>query len=140
MKLMLAALVLGVSLSGCAGITYYGHSDAVVSKTDFSPVNSFQDREKPPSRAPDKQYSDGTVMYVLQNETVWCGPTIWAVIPVPLLLPLCRDHTEMIYKDGHPIQMTYQGTGFTSVAICGPGLPLLSVFGGRVGFCMFEKK
>jgi len=136
-KLLLAVLMLGMNLSGCAGFMYYGPGDVVVSKTDFSRVNSFEVREKPPSRAPDKQYPDGSVMYVLHNETEWCGATIFAIIPVPLFLPLCHEYTEMIYKDGKPIQVTQLERKYSG-AICGPALPLLSVFGGRVGFCMFD--
>jgi hypothetical protein len=119
-------LIFGASLSGCVGITFYGNQDAVVSQTDFSRVASFEDRERPPNRAPDKQYPDGSVMYVLNRETEWCGTVIWAIIPIPLMLPLCHSHTEMTYKDGKPIQMRSQGSGLTHGAACSPFGPVLS--------------
>ena len=120
MKLILTVLIVGASLSGCAGITFYGNQDPVVSQSDFSRVASFQDRKTPPNRTPDKQYPDGTVMYVLNHESAWCGAVIWVIIPIPLLLPLCHNHTEMTYRDGKPIQMRSQWSGLTHGAVCAP--------------------
>ena len=120
MRFLLSVLMLGVCLSGCVGVSLYGNKDAVISKTDFSRVPSFQDREKPPNRTPDKQFPDGTEMYILQHDTSWCGVVIWAIIPIPLMLPLCHDHLEMTYKEGKPIQMTSQWSGLTFVAACVP--------------------
>lgn len=135
MKRTVFILIFTASLSGCVGFSIHGNKDEVVSKTDFSRVHSFGDREGPPDRAPDKQYPDGTVMYVLSHKPAWCGAVIWAIIPVPLLLPICHDHTEMTYKDGKPIQMRSQWTGTTYGAACGPFMPLLGLSGSQVGFC-----
>ena len=54
-------------------------------------------------------------------ERAWCGVTLWAVIPIPLKLPVCRSHPapSPLYACGPfmflgPIMHGYKGN-----ALCG---------------------
>lgn len=137
MKKILFIGLLAVNLSGCVGIYSSSNGDVVESSTDFSRTD-LRSREMPPSRAPDKINADGSEMYVINHELQWCGLTIWAVVPIPLWLPLCKSHTEVTYKDGKAILMASQwptGSGF----LCGPFVPIMGIDGGSKGFCRSVK-
>ena len=137
MKNSLLALILVINLSGCVGFTFSRNGDVVVSDTDLSKVNLLN-RKTPPARIADKKYSDGSEMFVVEHERKWCGLTIFAIIPIPLWLPLCQVHTEVTYKDGKPIQMTSQWPK-TSGGACGPLLPWAGgIGGGSTSFCQWE--
>jgi len=135
MKRILLTLLFAASLPGCVGFSIHGNKGREVYKNNFAGAGRYVVSTTPPDRAPDKQNPDGSVMYVLRNETAWCGVIIWAVIPVPLLLPFCTDRVEMTFKDEAPVQMMAQWTGALFGAACGPFMPLLGLGGGPRGFC-----
>lgn len=135
-KTSLLALVLAFNLSGCVGFTFSKNGDVVVSEQDFSRVN-FKNQSNPPARISDKINSDGSEMYVVQNEREWCGLTIWAIIPIPLWLPLCHVRTEVTYKNGSPTKMSSQWPK-TLGGLCGPFVPIFGIGGGSQGFCRWD--
>ena len=135
MKRTLLTLLFAASLPGCVGFSIHGNKGREVYKNNFAGAGRYVVSSTPPDRAPDKQHPDGSVMYVLRNETAWCGVVIWAVIPVPLLLPFCTDRVEMTFKGEAPVQMMAQWTGALFGAACGPFMPLRGLGGGPSGFC-----
>ena len=71
----------------------------------------------------------------IYNEKVsWCGPTIWAIIPIPILLPTCRTFTELTFKDNVPIRSSTQYIKTTG-AFCGPFVPFLKMWAGSFSPC-----
>jgi hypothetical protein len=127
MKVSLSVLILVVNLSGCLGLEYTRNVD-VVGSTIYS--SRYPERL---ARKPNKTNPDGSESYVIAEETKWCGLTIWAIIPIPLLLPVCHARTWVTYKDGKQIQWTSQ-VPKTSVGMCGPLVP--SVANGH--FCVLR--
>jgi hypothetical protein len=111
-------LMLLVNLSGCMGITFSRNGHVVVN-TDYSPVENFKDRESPPARKSDKVNPDGSETFRVYDGTKWCGLTIWAILPIPLWLPVCDAYTEVTYKDGKPVNVATQWL-HTSGLLCGP--------------------
>jgi hypothetical protein len=137
MKKLLFIFLIAVNLSGCVGVYFSKNGDVVTSDTDFSRTN-LSVRSNPPPRVADKINTDGSEMYVTDHERKWCGLTIWAIIPIPLWLPLCHVHTEVTYKHGKAIHMASQwptGSGF----LCGPFVPIMGIDGGSQGFCRSVK-
>lgn len=133
MKKIFLIYLLAVNLSGCMGIYVSKNGEIVESNSDFSRTD-LSVRERPPSRVADKINTDGSETYVTNHEQRWCGLTLWAVIPIPLWLPLCKVHTEVTYKDGKAIHVASQwptGSGF----LCGPFVPIMGIDGGSKGFC-----
>src|SRR3989338_11335204 len=84
-------LILLITVGGCVGI----HTDTQQSKT---------------SRAPSIYYANGTKHFwsksdhptngivTLESEREWCGVTLWAIIPIPLKLPVCESYTKVTLK------------------------------------------
>ena len=73
---------------------------------------------------------------VYNEESRWCGRTIWAIFPIPLWRPDCRSYTELTFENGRPISAREQfieGSGF----ICGPFVPWLGISNEPLpdGFC-----
>jgi len=56
---------------------------------------------------------------IYNDKTRWCGRTIWAIIPIPLLSPSCRTYTELTFENGEPISAREQYLEKTG-HICGP--------------------
>lgn len=128
MKNQIILYLLLVNLSGCIGFEFTKNGDVV--STDFSGLSS---RSHTLAKAADKINSDGSETYVDMHETKWCGLTIWAIIPIPLWLPLCQWHIEDTYKDGKLINRSSQWPA-TSAFLCGPFVPLTGG-GGSFNFC-----
>ncbi len=120
MKRVLTGLVLSAAIgstAGCAGVVYSRNGDVVSGKEPFPFASRYA--AVPPERAADRANADGTETYVMQDEIKWCGLTVFAVIPVPLWLPVCRSRTEFTYKDDQLTLVQHQSpekTGF----VCGP--------------------
>jgi hypothetical protein len=130
MKNFIFILVLIFNLTGCVGYTYSKNGE-VVYKPDFSPVANFKYRETPPDRKADKINPDGSESYFVYDETKWCGLTVFAIIPIPLWLPTCHAYTEVIYKDGKPLNVATQWP-HASGSLCGPLVPMIQM---SSGFC-----
>jgi hypothetical protein len=69
---------------------------------------------------------------IYNDKTRWCGRTVWAIFPIPLLTRSCRTYTELTLENGDPVSAHEQYLE-TSQHICGPFLPLLKV---SQGFCI----
>ena len=135
MKNSILSLILIINITGCVGFIYSSNSDIAVGKS-LDPVESRY--LKKPNTIADQINPDGSEMYVVKDELKWCGLTIWAIIPIPLWLPVCRTHTEVTYRHGKPIQVAHQSPT-TSEALCGPFVPLLGIGGRPTGFCHLKK-
>ena len=118
------------NLSGCVGYTYTRNGDVVTSETDFSRTN-LSIRSKPPLRAADKINPDGTETFLVDDNTRWCGLTLWAIIPIPLWLPVCSSYTEVTFKEEKPTKVSSRWVS-TSGFVCGPLVPLIRM---ESGFC-----
>lgn len=121
-----------VQITGCAGYTYSGDSNIVISN-DLS-LLELQFRTKP-NRVADKTNPDGSEMFIVQDGPKWCGLTVWTIIPVPIWFPGCHTHIEVTYKDGTPTRVEHQWPVLTG-RLCGPFMPLIKVDDtGTSGFC-----
>lgn len=129
MRLFVLLLITAVCATGCVGVSFSRNGD-VVSNADISPVD-LRYRSHPPNKAPERENPDGSKTYVLQDETKWCGLTVFAIIPVPLMLPLCQARTEVTYRNGQPTFVEHQWPK-SSGAICS----LFPLFGNHAaGLC-----
>jgi hypothetical protein len=72
---------------------------------------------------------------IYNDKTRWCGRTIWAIFPNPLLSPSCRTYTELTIEDGEPISARQQYLE-KSAHICGPFVPMVK---DSEGFCLENK-
>jgi hypothetical protein len=61
---------------------------------------------------------------IYNDKTRWCGRTIWAIFPIPLLSPSCRTYTELTFENGEPISAREQYVEKTG-HICGPFVPMM---------------
>ena len=76
---------------------------------------------------------------IVESETNWCGLTVWAIIPIPMLLPVCKSYTEVTFSKNLPTTQTrYEQQTF--FAICGPGVWWLSSATSNKGgyFCEID--
>jgi len=87
-----------------------------------------KDQKKDPAVKEVKIYND---------KTKWCGRTIWAIFPIPLLTPSCRTYTELTFENGEPISAREQYLENTG-HICGPFVPMMEFSDAQLqeGFCV----
>jgi len=73
---------------------------------------------------------------IYNDKTRWCGRTIWAIFPIPLLSPSCRTYTELTFENGEPISAREQYLEKTG-RICGPFVPMMKISNTPLpdGFC-----
>lgn len=157
-KRSILIVLLVVNLPGCAGY-YYSRSSVPVDKdltlallvvpknerklwkrknVEFVNDNralplgalsiSQMEQNKVPLEVETKIYND---------KRSWCGLTIWAVIPIPLWLPVCRTYTELTLEDGEPVRAREQYLEKEGV-ICGPFVNMLQLSDEPLpkGFCI----
>ena len=89
-------IILIVNLSGCVG--------AYFSKSNLSEKHEIKNDGMEYfniERAKNDHPINGAQTY--NNEIEWCGLTIWAIIPIPLLLPVCSSYTEVTFLNGKPV-------------------------------------
>lgn len=63
--------------------------------------------------------SNGVML--VDTESKWCGFTLWAIIPVPLELPVCNAYTEINFSKNVAIDVIKHEPQ-TYYALCGPGV------------------
>ena len=123
-------------LSGCAGISVSRGARKVeqplVNQLNLSLKNgrTLQWDQTP-------HPSDGTL--IVESETNWCGLTVWAIIPIPMLLPVCKSYTEVTFSNNLPLtHIRYEQQTF--FAICGPGVWWFSKAASNKGghFCEID--
>lgn len=88
MKITLAISASLFMLSGCYGYTAIGGHTERTKQASPSSQEDFGAKAHP---------ENGTV--ITESERRWCGLTIWAVIPVPLMLPVCKSYTEATFAN-----------------------------------------
>lgn len=64
----------------------------------------------------------------------WCGPTVWALIPIPLWLPVCKSYTDVTFKNNVAVKVERSSPN-SKLYACGPFMPFLGVSGTSVGYC-----
>ena len=132
MRNQITIAALTFCLSGCVGLTISTNSTEKVSEPTSDSLYRIKSRNIVAKKLP-----NGTETYVVHEERQWCGLTIWAIIPIPLQLPLCRSFIYVNYTDGKPKQQKEQmleRSGF----VCGPLVPVmntLSTSGKEQSFC-----
>ncbi len=68
---------------------------------------------------------------IYNDKMRWCGRTIWAIIPIPLMTQSCRTFTELTIQDGEVISAREQYLE-KSGRMCGPFIPMMEI---AHGFC-----
>lgn len=141
-KNLMPIILLVSCLSGCVG--YYRSKSTELAEQELSkavlvvPVNErrlwkrteprFVNNELAPFLLPEDQRKDpaGKEIKIYGDKTLWCGLTVWAIVPIPLWQPDCRTYTELTFEYGLPIsarEQSLEGAGF----LCGPFVPLLGI-------------
>ncbi|MGE8359478.1 hypothetical protein [Pseudomonas sp.] len=129
----LALLALLISIGGCVGI----HTDAQQSKT---------------SKAPDIYYTNGVKHrwsesdhpvngdITLNSERKWCGATLWAIVPIPLKLPVCKEYAKVNFQNNEPTTLDEGWVTSGRFYGCGPGVWLGSSIsnGMEPAFCIAD--
>jgi len=69
---------------------------------------------------------------IYNDKTRWCGRTVWAIFPIPLLSRSCRTYTELTFENGEPVSAHEQYLEST-MHICGPFVPVMKA---SKGFCL----
>lgn len=136
MKRALAIIFLSITISGCVGYSYSRNSDIKISSVSPN-YHDYYGYHKKPLRIADKLNPDGSEVYVMRDNTRWCGLTIWAIAPIPLWLPACHEKTEVTYKNNKPSTIANQSQ-VISIALCGPFIPIMGIDGRSKGFCRTE--
>jgi len=67
---------------------------------------------------------DNKEYWVYSRDTAWRGVVIYAIIPVPLLLPTGDNATTIVFENGQSIGATYEHTN-VSFTGCGIFLPFI---------------
>ncbi|WP_339414286.1 hypothetical protein [Pseudomonas sp. EA_35y_Pfl2_R5] len=128
-----ALCILLITLYGCVGI----HTDTQKSKT---------------SKAPDLYYLNGTKHHwsksdhpengdvTLESDRKWCGATVWAIVPIPLKLPVCKNYKKVSFQNNEPTTLTEGWVNIGNFYGCGPGVWLGSAIsnGKTASFCVAE--
>ena len=95
------SFVLMINLSGCVGYA------ALIKSTNepeyFSPEKFINSEEI--HAAKKNNPTNGTKIY--NKKSRWCGLIIFAVIPIPLVLPVCNSFTEVDFENSEIIKETF---------------------------------
>ena len=129
MKTLLTVLLM-LALTGCVGFdtrTQGSRTSPAPDKYSIDQKDYFWSQTEHPA--------DGEV--VLNSERKWCGLTLWAVLPIPLMLPVCKQHKTVTFKDNKPATLTEGWIELGLFAGCGPGVWLgTAIMHGReASFC-----
>lgn len=109
-KLLVVAVVL--SLMGCVGFTPPAQlrtSSHSVAAGDLAEAQKSQLWPIKNGRVP------------IARQPVWCGVTVWAVLPIPLKLPVCVAQSELEIVDGQPRLLHQTRYENQPAYVCGPG-------------------
>lgn len=122
-----------ISISGCVGIHTETQQSKVSKATDTYYLNNTKQRW-----SQSEHPANGSV--TLSSERKWCGATLWVIVPIPLMLPLCKNYTKVAFENGEP---TLRSEGWVSAGNfygCGPGVWLGSSIsnGQSASFCVAD--
>ncbi len=132
-----AALCVLGGLMGCVGITVStgGHAKTshVSGTVSIAPVVADQGGQRSSDQ---RNLAPTNRKEIVDAERNWCGVTIWVVVPIPLILPVCSAHTEVIYVDNRATAKTEVRTKHRWM-VCGPLLWMGSALAmpGGARFC-----
>ena len=127
------ALAALFSLSGCVGLQTHTPTNQTSPATDGYRIDGTQhfwsQSEHP---------VNGTL--TLRSEYEWCGAVLWAIVPLPLILPVCKSYSRVNFADGKPTTNESRGVAFSSFHGCGPGVWLATgiMHGRTASFCAAE--
>lgn len=133
MKNIFIAIILAVTLSGCVGVWVSGNATGEANVLSNNNAGNSGLTYFGIESAKNNHPENGTQIYNEQNE--WCGLTIWAVIPIPLLLPVCKSYEQVTFSNGEPtIRVSHYVKG--SGVLCGPFVLIPTAMdGGTSSFC-----
>ncbi|NKQ13632.1 hypothetical protein [Pseudomonas sp. SST3] len=122
-----------ISVGGCVGI----HTDIQQSKTSKAASIYYANGAKhfwSKSEHPE----NGSV--TLKSERKWCGATLWAIVPIPLKLPVCKSYIKVSFENNEPATRHEGWVSLGSFYGCGPGVWLGSLIsnGKEASFCIAE--
>jgi len=130
------ALLLAVPLGGCVGLVAIWETndkdDAPRLLMDSSKhpaiwksrasTSEYREKNGAPTRV--ERISEGEELWVYEKDmNQWCGATVWLVVPIPFMLPLCDEETEIRFVADQAVEQTYSGTDSTGF-VCSPLLRL----------------
>ncbi|QBF28945.1 hypothetical protein EXN22_25855 [Pseudomonas tructae] len=126
MKSIAVVVAILLSLTGCVGAT------VVLPEKQTSPTGAHRIlrlKNITPKVSKSEKYN-------VTRE--WCGVTLWAVVvPVPLLLPVCRTYSEVAYGpdiDGDQVVLfNARQTISSPMYACGPMMILAPIIHGYEG-------
>lgn len=129
MKILLLVAFIITSLTGCIGFSV-SENNAIhaerISHSELALLGIDGDSKSHPN--------NGSKTY--NKKTEWCGLTIIAIIPIPLIFPACSSSTEIIFENGKPTRKVEHYVGKGHGFVCGPLLPLIPYGdGSSPGFC-----
>ena len=125
MKELIPLLVTCLILTGCVGINV--PTTKVLSYNIGNEKNSSASAwNKIPHPV------DGKITTKSTRE--WCGYTVWALIPIPLWLPVCKAHTDVTFINNEAVKVERSYPN-SKLYACGPFMPFLGVSGTPVGYC-----
>ena len=132
MKTLLLLITL-MSISGCVGI----HTETQKSKTSQA-TDIFYENGTKKLWSQSEHPKNGSV--TLESEQKWCGATLWAIIPIPLKLPVCKKYTTVSFENNEPATRNEGWVNTGSFYGCGPGVWLGSGIsnGKTASFCIAE--
>lgn len=127
------SLAVPLIISGCVGLQTNTQQSETTPATDGYRIDGTQhlwsQSEHP---------ANGTL--TLKSERKWCGAVLWAIIPLPLMLPVCKDYEQVNFANGQPTTQEKGWVDFSSFHGCGPGVWLATgIMNGRTAsFCAAE--
>jgi len=107
----LVVVMLAFNLSGCAG---YWLSHSATTTTDASNHTMILSGLQGSTQ---HHPENGSAIY--DREARWCGLTLWAVVPIPLMLPVCHSYSEVTFSNDKPIKRVDHYVGGSGY-LCGP--------------------
>lgn len=122
-------------LTACVGIESIKTAtpeSSPIERTEYSKYVS-DDKNLTPPWAGTAHSENGSVQFNTQKS--WCGVAVWAaIIPIPLILPVCKSYTEVSFENNTPKTITRVDTKETTYA-CGPGFLLVTELTSNPRFC-----
>jgi hypothetical protein len=112
MRRLLAIVMLGCLSSGCVGLMAL-HPEATLYKAPFAREQIYQDSAgkvrsmKTVSREAflrewgEPLYKDVTAdteIWTYHSKRDWCGLVLGVIVPIPLVLPVCRVEDRVVFK------------------------------------------
>lgn len=132
MKSLLIVTIL-LSIGGCVGI----HTETQKSKKSPA-TNVYYKNGTKHLWSQNEHPTNGSV--TVESERRWCGLTLWAIVPIPLKLPVCNKYIKVSFENNVPAIRTEGWVDVGNFYGCGPGVWLGSGIsnGSSPSFCIAD--